>query len=229
MKQLHQDLWIADKAFKFLAVDLGNRMTIVRLKDNLLLLHSPVEYSDDLKEELKTIGEVRYLISPNHYHDLYIEKWQIEYPQAIHFSLQKKFGLHKNLDEVAEISDIVSELVILPVQGMPKVEEYVFFHPASKSLILTDLAFNIPRDVTAWSKIFFSLNGSFDRFGPSRLMRSMIKDANKFQYSLQQIMNWDFERIILSHGNIIENDAKTTFAKGFSKYLKHKAKTVTED
>ena len=222
MKQIHDDLWIVDMPFKYLAADMGNRMTIIRLKNNLLLLHSPIEYSADLGRSLEPLGEVRYLISPNRFHDLYIEKWQIEYPQALHYSLRKKFGLHKYLDEIAEVSDIVEDLIVLPIQGIPKVEEYAFYHLPSRSLILTDLAFNIPRNVSTWSKLFFTLHGTLDRFGPSRVMRSLIKEPDKFQYSLQQMLNWNFERIILSHGNIIENNAKSIFTKGFSDFLKHK-------
>jgi len=229
MKQLDDNLWIVDREFRFLAAELGNRMTVIRLSNNLLILHSPVEYSLELGALLNELGEIRYLISPNRYHDLFIEKWQIAYPQAIHFSLQKKFGLHKNLDEITEISDIVSELTVLPVQGIPRVEEYVFFHKQSRSLILTDLAFNIPKNTSTWSKVFFSLNGALNRFGPSRLMRSMIKHPNKFQYSLQQIMNWDFDRIILSHGDIVETDAKAIFAKGFAAYLKTKTSATSEN
>jgi len=225
MKQLHDNLWIVDKDFKFLAADMGNRMTVIRLHNNLLLLHSPVEYSPELAKSLDELGEIRYLVSPNRFHDLYIEKWQIEYPQAIHFSLHKKFGLHKKLDEIAEVDAIVKDIVILPVQGIPKVEEYVFYHLPSRSLILTDLAFNIPRTISTWSRLFFTLNGALDRFGPSRLMRSMIKEPDKFKYSLQQIMNWDFDRIILSHGNIVEKNAKSVFSKGFSAYISQTAKT----
>jgi len=229
MNQLDDNIWIVDRAFKFLAADMGNRMTVIRLKNNLLFLHSPVEYSPELGQELQQLGEVRYLISPNRFHDLYIETWQQTYPKAIHYSLHKKFGLHKNLDEIAAADDIVDDIIVLPVQGIPKVEEYVFFHQTSRSLILTDLAFNISRDISAWSKFFFSLNGALDRFGPSRLMRSMIKDPLKFHYSLQQILQWDFQRIVLSHGNIIETNAKTVFTKGFSQYLKTTKKPTSVD
>lgn len=219
MNQLDDNLWIVDRAFKFLAADMGNRMTVIRLKNDLLFLHSPVEYSESLGHELQQLGEVRYLISPNRFHDLFIDKWQQAFPKAIHYSLHKKFGLHRKLDEIAVVEDIADDILALPVQGMPKVEEYVFYHRPSRCLILTDLAFNISRDISAWSKLFFSLNGALNRFGPSRLMRSMIKDPIKFRYSLQHIMQWDFQRIILSHGNIVESDAKKVFANGFSQYL----------
>ncbi len=42
MKQLHADLWVAEAPLRFLGLEVGARMTVVRLPDGRLLLHSPI-------------------------------------------------------------------------------------------------------------------------------------------------------------------------------------------
>ena len=48
MKQLHSDLWIADSPLRFLGLEVGARMTVVRLPGPKLLLHSPIAATEKI-------------------------------------------------------------------------------------------------------------------------------------------------------------------------------------
>ena len=50
------------------------------------------------------------------------------------------------------------------------------------------------------------LNGAVDAFGPTRFFRSMIiVDKKKLADSLYQVWSWDFERVVVSHGRVLES------------------------
>ncbi len=95
----------------------------------------------------------------------------------------------------------------------------MFIHHASKTLILTDLAFNFGTDVPLSTGIFLKLYGAYNKFCPTLTIRASIKDKGAFGKSLQRILAEDFDRIIVSHGNIIEKDGKNIFKQAFRKYL----------
>ena len=62
------------------------------------------------------------------------------------------------------------------VGGMPKLQEVVFLHHASRTLILTDLAFHIRHSDSWFTRLFMRLNGAYGHFGPSRILRTLVKD-----------------------------------------------------
>ena len=71
LRQLATDLWIADRPQGFYGLEVGTRMTVIRLSDGSLLLHSPVALDPALRGELDALGPVRNVVAPNRFHHLY--------------------------------------------------------------------------------------------------------------------------------------------------------------
>lgn len=87
LKQIDKDIWIVDGSeihmnFKVFKIPFTTRMTIVRLANNKLWIHSPIAYDEVLDEKIKELGEISYIISPNKYHYSYILEWYNRYPKA---------------------------------------------------------------------------------------------------------------------------------------------------
>jgi hypothetical protein len=100
--------------------------------------------------------------------------------------------------------------------GAPALSEVVFFHPATQTLILTDLAFNIPLQVAEKSPLFRWL-WDVGHFGPHRFVRRRgIRDRQAAQKSVRRILDWNFDRIIVSHGEVLENGGREKFAAAFA-------------
>src|SRR5438477_492194 len=59
-------------------------------------------------------------------------------------------------------------------RGASFINEVVFFHPPTRTLILTDLAFNVAADRTSGARLFYWLVGAAGRFGPHRFVRLTI-------------------------------------------------------
>jgi hypothetical protein len=109
---------------------------------------------------------------------------------------------------------------LVEVEGMPSVQEYVFLHRASRSLIIADLFLNVSMS-NGWLAGFLQkLKDIGGRPGPSRLRRAMIRDARRFEGSLRRVVELDFERVMPGHGEIIESNAKQVFREAFSNWLK---------
>ena len=222
MRNIGEGIWIFERQFRFLGAEFGNRMTVVRLGNEELFIHSPIALDDELKSQVEKLGRVVHIVTPNAFHGLFVEDWISAFPFARHFTA--KGGRQDREFLSIDLSDSTTSafsptLEVIHVQGIPKLNEFAFFHKVSRTLILTDLAFNIGKNVSYWTKIFFSLNGAYGKFGPSRLMRSMIEDQATLKDSLMKMYEWDFDRIVVSHGDIVEKDGKETMRSAFQQCL----------
>jgi glyoxylase-like metal-dependent hydrolase (beta-lactamase superfamily II) len=89
----------------------------------------------------------------------------------------------------------------------------VLFHRSSRTLVLTDLCFNIQRSSSTVARLFFRANGMWRRFGPSRIIRRLgVSDRAAFERSLERVRQWDFERIIPGHGDVVEHGGPAALA-----------------
>jgi hypothetical protein len=108
-------------------------------------------------------------------------------------------------------------VVIGPYRG---ISEVVFFHPASATLVLTDLATNLVGFRRLYDRIFWRLSGMSTGLGPPRNSRRLfLRDADRARERLRAILRWPFERIVVAHGEIVERDARAQFGSAFAKYL----------
>ena len=219
IKLLQEGLYVIEQPFTLYGAELGIRMTIVRTQHNDLWLHSPVRFGENLAAQIATLGTVRYLVSPSKMHRLHLPEWLSAYPQAVHY-VPTGMTLHvpggKLPTPLSQIppKEWQGQLEQLAVQGIPELNEVVFFHAATRTLILTDLCFNI-REGELWTRLMFKLNGAWDRFTPTRIFQRYIQDRVAFRGSIERILRWDFDRIIISHGEIIEREGKELFRAAF--------------
>ena len=209
-------LWTADgqadkEIPKFLKkYDFSTRMTAVKLTDGGLFLHSPIRLDSGLRAELDGLGEVRAIVAPNKFHHLYAGDACAAYPSAKLYNAPGLEVKRKDLRFAGMLADEPrpewrGDLEQRTIRGMPMLNEVAFFHPSSRTLIVTDLVFNVPKN-RAWGiPILSRLLGVGGRFGPSRLGRWLIRDKEAARASLGMIMRWAFDRVILSHGNVIES------------------------
>lgn len=77
-------------------------------------------------------------------------------------------------------------------------------HPGSKTLIIADMAFNHDRSVDFAIGLVLRMTGCHGRFAVSRLFKHYIGDKRAMRRSVDQVLDWDFQRIILGHGHIVE-------------------------
>ncbi|NRA43864.1 MAG: DUF4336 domain-containing protein [Oligoflexales bacterium] len=218
LEYLHDNLWIVRQPLNLLGIDFGTVMTIIRLQDHSLWIHSPIEPSDELGRQLDALGSVKAVVSPNTFHHQYAEYFMDQFPDAHYFYAP---GLEKKKPKMISKINISSalsfgttpewsdEVESLAITGMPFVNEYVFYHKASCTLIASDLLFNLKKNQSFWHKVLFPLMG-LDGAKPSqsRLFKYFIRDKKKYNEAIRKLEQWKIDRIIIGHGGLIEKRAQ---------------------
>ncbi len=80
-----------------------------------------------------------------------------------------------------------NEIEMLQLQGVPKVNEVVFFHKSTRSLVTTDLVFNIQKPKGWAAFIVLGLAGTYKKFGISRILLNIVKDQSAFLGPIKEI------------------------------------------
>ena len=221
LEPLDDDLWIASRPLRLRVGDIGTRMTVIRLGGGDLLLHSPESLDPALREALGRIGRVRWVVGPSKVHHLFLGDYVRAYPASELWGAPGLAEKRKDLrfqrilgsTPVAEWGDQVWHHLLA---GAPAVNEVVFLHRPSRTLLLTDLAFNVKPGPRNRARIFHWLVGATGRFGPHRILRAAIRDREAARGSLATILAWDFDRVIVTHGDVLEQGGRVALRAGFA-------------
>jgi hypothetical protein len=221
LRPLAPDIWVAERPQSFYGLPVGTRMTVIRLSGGRLLLHSPVSLDPGLRQQLDSIGSVRYAVAPNRVHHLYAGEVAKFYPGArlwIAPGLERK---RPDLEFVAVLDDEAPEEWRGEVdqtffRGRPFENEITFFHRASRTLMLCDVAFNFGPSTPAVTKLLMKLMRSHGRFGPSTLDSWLIRDRELARRSVERILGWDFDRVVVAHGDVLESGGRQALRKGYA-------------
>jgi hypothetical protein len=109
------------------------------------------------------------------------------------------------------------------VRGTKYIWEVAFFHKRSQTLILVDLIENIGDQTEGvgwglklWWKIVFRM---WNRPKPAPEYQIGWKDKRAAGRSLNRILQWDFKRVIIAHGDLIEANSKAVLRKAWENLL----------
>lgn len=220
LQSLGRDLWVVDFPFVMAGVRIGTRTTIVRTKEGLVLI-SPGAFEQAAREEVDELGPVVGLVAPNLMHHLFMGQAQQWWPQAkvwLAPGLEKKRPdlRYDHLLEEEAPTLWMEALDQLFVPGLPKLNETVFFHRSTGTLVLTDLAFNFSHCGHWLTRFFLKLNGALGRFGPTRALKGFfLQDRESFGQAVHRILEWPIEQVVVAHGEVVTTDGRAVVSQGF--------------
>ena len=220
MIQRADGFWTLDSPLRVGGLPMGTRTSVVRLASGGLFLHSPSSLAGDAKQAIEALGEVAVIAAPNCFHHFFVQENAEAWPKA---SLFLAPGLRERQPKLpsGEVlgdeppSALAQDFEQHAVAGAPRMGEVVFFHPGSRTLLLTDLAFNMRQVDGSIARFALKLMGGYGRFGPSRLARSFFKDRPALRVSLDRILAWDFDRIVVAHGEVVESGGRGLFEEAY--------------
>ena len=202
---------------RLLGAQIGRTVTIVRLRTGELVIHSTAAFSRADVEAISRLGTPAWLLDATLFHDTFAGRGRKAFPSAAYLAPERFPVPSQPLSKPPPSWE--EELDVLPLEGMPGVREYVFFHVPSRTLIVADLVFNFGPTATAWTRFFFRWAGGIRHYpGVSRLFRMSIQDRDAFNQSIRQMMQWDFDRLIVGHGDIIGSAAKAKLKTALDAY-----------
>jgi uncharacterized protein DUF4336 len=226
-KPLAPDIGTVDGPFEYFTVagirmpmPFTTRMTVVRLRNDDLFLHSPIKYDERVAAELRGMGTVRHLISPNQWHYAHIGEWQRAFPDAIAWASP---GVRRRAKARRIEVDFTRELETEPpAEWRGEIDqtlvpggifrEFVFFHKTSRTLILTDTVMNLELDKVdePW-RTSAKLTGMYHPHGQIffGMRLPLLLQPRKTKAAFEKIRSWKPTRILLAHGRPIDDAGET--------------------
>ena len=221
LRNLDKNLWVVPAPQRFLRLEIGTRMTVIKLSSGGLFLHSPVSLTYELRQQLSSLGEVHAVVAPNRYHHLYVKDYFEAYPEAVICAApglpekRKDLDFHNVLTEksLEAWSDDIEQTL---VRGMPVLNEVVFFHPTSRTLVLTDLCVNFPPTESFWLRFYRKWIQNYEgTLAMPRIIKLMVSDREALRSSCDRILRWDFDRVTVTHGEVLESGGREKFENAF--------------
>lgn len=212
-------IWVQEYPIHFAGCTFNARMAVIKISETKLMLHSPCEIDPATKEAIAALGDVACIVAPGSYHHIYVPSAKAAFPDADTYICPGIERKRPELDFDWFLGDRPPDLWMetldqVLVRGNKFIWEVVFLHKPSKTLVLVDLIENITDRtpnvnwlLKLWWKVVFHM---WNNPKPAPEYQMGWKDKVAARRSLLTILQWDFERIVLSHGDLIESDAKET-------------------
>ena len=230
-KPIAPDIGVVDGPIEYLTsagirmpMPFTTRMTVVRLGNGDLFLHSPIAFDEKLAAELRQLGTIRHLVSPNQFHYAHIVEWQQAFPDTITWAspgvrrrararhVEVRFDCDLTPDPPEEWRRELDQALV--PGGIFK--EFVFFHKASATLILTDTIMNIELDKLGepW-RTATRLSGMYHPHGQIffGMRLPLWLQPRKRRAAFGKIRAWRPERILLSHGRCFDENVDEVLAR----------------
>jgi hypothetical protein len=210
MISLCKNVWMLSYPLRRLGWDIRRNVTIIKLASGRLIMHSTGPFAPDDIRDIKDLGTVTWIVEAMLRHDTFSATGQSLFPDAAFlapegFSKHVDFFTHSIVPTPYEWR---GQFEVLELAGIPSMRENVCFHVPSRTLIVADLIFNFPHHEPLWSELMLkaAVQG-VHRAGLSRAFKLAIRDEVAFRESVAQMMRWNFDRVVVGHGELIESGA----------------------
>jgi len=227
LEQLAPDIWIADGGIvSFFGFDYPTRMAVVRLEDGSLWVWSPIALTTELEQEVRALGPVRHLVSPNKLHHLFLGAWKANFPEA------KRWGPPSTVARFADLgfSGILADDA--PPDWAGQVDQYyfdnsrfldelIFFHRKSRTAIIADLSqpFSEPflkRHWPLWLRTVARLAGlTADRGHPPPELRFSFRHRAEGRAKVRAIIDSRPDHVVVAHGEITRSGGAAYLRRAF--------------
>jgi hypothetical protein len=232
LKPLAEGIWWVDGPVRRMnigpvSLPFPTRMVVIRLHGDGLWLWSPTAPTEALFAELDAIGRVEHLVSPNRFHYAAIPAWKSRYPHATAWASPgvRERARSQNIEVAfdADLSDAApsqwaGEIDQFVFRGSRLIEEVVFLHRPSSTLLLADMVLALEqervRPPLRW------LFGLFDILWPGQTPLEVRVTAwgqkSQVRASYQRLLEWQPRHVILGHGRCFLEDGTAQLERAFA-------------
>jgi hypothetical protein len=223
LKEFDKEIWIADGPSVAVAgFHYPTRMAVIRLSNGGLFVWSPTQLTASLQADVDSVGQVWHIVAPNSLHHLFLPAWKRAYSEAQVYAppgLRRKredivfdadLGSAPNPAWAGEIDQVVMRSLITT--------EVVFFHVESRTVLFADLIQQLPTNlISGWRSVVAKLD-LMTEHEPSVPRKFRIACVNRrvARDSLERILAWPTERVLMAHGTPIENNARAYLRRAFA-------------
>lgn len=224
-EEFGEGVWIGEGAnVRDMGFMFTTRMAVVKLSDGSLWVNSPVSVPFETLKRITELGPVKYLLAATPRHVWRLAAWHLLFPHAqLWASRPTPFTLRRGqLPFTGILGDDpppawAADLDQLAFKGNPLIEEVVFLHKQSRTVILDDLIQIHPMlKGESFRNALFKLEGVASPHGGVGLeIRLSFIHRDLARRSLERLLSWDFDKLIIAHGACIEKNAKAFVERAF--------------
>ena len=205
-------IWLLSYPLKTMGVNLQRNVTLIRLDSGQLIIHSTAAFSPEDVAGITALGEPTWMLDALLRHDTFAQEAREAFPDAEYlapegFSDDMPFSTANLLPPPNEWED---EIAVAAIQGAPDFSEIAMLHRASGTLIVADLIVNFPGKYNLWERLFFRIATVGGKHAPGVTFpfKKAIEDQAAYAASIEEILDWDFDRVIVGHGKPIATGGK---------------------
>lgn len=198
---------------RFFGLEIGARMTILEV-DGGLLVHSPLAVPMDA---LASLGTPRWVLAPNKFHHLYVGPWMERGCEgwAAPGLAAKRPDLTFHGEVTPGSEPFGPDLQLFPLSCFPFTNEVVVLHRPSRTLVVTDLVFNLAPTAPWLTRAAMRCACGYPGCRTTALEQLFMR-REAARRDLRTLLALDFDRLILSHGEVIETGGRDALKQAFN-------------
>ena len=210
MQRLAENLWLLRFPLHLLGADLNRNVAVLRLGSGDLVIHSTGPFTPQDVAAIRALGRPRWIVETMARHDTFAKEGRAAFPEAEYLAPQ---GFSETVGfptgPLVNQPDWHEEVEVQILEGVPSMKEHVVFHRPSRTLIVADLFFNFGPAAPKWTHalMFLAVGAKHDP-GMARSMRLTVNNKGALRSSLARMLDWDFDRLVVGHGDPIDTGAK---------------------
>jgi len=232
LESLGSDLWFVDgRIVSFKGFDYPTRMVIVRLADGGLWLWSPIERTAAIEDEVRMLGPVRHIVSPNQLHYLFLAEWQAAFPEAHLWgtpaTIAKCGGLHFSGALADDAPDQWrGQIDQFYFANSLFMDEVIFFHRASRTAIIADLSQTfsesfLKRHWPWWMRAVARFSKMTEGLGyPPIDYRISFRRRASARPKIRELIAKHAEHVVVAHGEVVRTGGEAFLRRAFFWLLK---------
>jgi hypothetical protein len=232
LEALGSELWFADGGIvSFNGADYPTRMVVVRLAGGGLWLWSPIELTAALADEVRALGPVRHIVSPNRLHFLFLRQWQAAFPEAEIWGTQGTIAKAKDVRFAGTLGDEpppawTGQIDQYRFTNSPFVEELIFFHRASRTAIIADLSQTFSEAFLKdhwpwWLRRIARLSKMVEGWGyPPIDYRISFRRRASARPKVRALIAKHPDHVVVAHGGIVRTGGEAFLRRAFSWLLR---------
>jgi hypothetical protein len=217
IEQFGPALHIADGPdVSFFGFPYPTRMAVATLSNGGTWIWSPIALTDELADAVEALGPVRYIVSPNKLHHLFLRQWADRWPQAMLFAppglarRRRDLRFDRTLGDTAE-PEWARDIDQVIFRGSFAMEEVVFFHRASSTAIFCDLIQRFPpRYLKGWKGALLKIDDLAGEHGSTpREWRASFLHRARARAARRRVLGWKPGQLVIAHGDCARTNATT--------------------
>jgi hypothetical protein len=225
LQSFAENIWTVEGPIvKDMGLLFTTRMTIVKLSNGSVWVESPVPLPPAALSQIARLGFVRYIVAGTQRHIWRLKEWHGLFPEAQPWaSRTAKLSVEghslsiNNVLTDTPVQDWASDFDQLTFNGNPFLKETFFLHRESGTVILGDLIQANPmmKGRPIRNAVFRLMGAAEPKGGVGLDFRLSFTNRALARQSVERLLSWDFDKLILAHGACIRREAKQYVEEAF--------------